>query len=147
MSEQQRRAVTEAAWRLIVLATLGLAPGWDALGLLVGGNAAYTSHAYDVLRALTPWGMRGYGPLLGLLCVTTVYAYGRWSAGSGTRGYRLLRYCLSLLAGWYVLWTVGLVGAWYVHWQIYSWGVSKVLLVAVLFLILARTTPPEHARG
>lgn len=147
MSDRQKRALAQATWRLFVLATLAFAPAWDALGLLLGGDAVYVSPSYDVLRSLTPWGMHAYGPVLTVQLIATVYAYGRYSAGSGIRGYTLLRVCLSLLAGWYVLWTVGLLGAWWVHWQILSWGVGKVALVAAFFLILARTTPTERVRG
>lgn len=147
MSDQQRRAVAQTAWRLVVLSTLTLAAGWDALGLLLGGDDAYASPSYDVLRT-APWGMRTYGPALAALLFTTTYAYGRHTAGDGVRGYRLLRYCLSALAGWYVLWAVGIVGAWVIHGQILAWGaVGKLALVSALCIILARTTPADRLRG
>lgn len=136
----------QAAWRLFLLATVALAPAWDALGLLVG-DSVYVSPSYDVLRHLTPWGMRAYGPTLTLLVALTVYAYGRHSGDDGVRGYRLLRSCLSMLAAWYALWTVGIVGAFWTHGQILTWDVGKLLLVAVFFVILARTTPTERVRG
>lgn len=139
----KRRAVAHAAWRLAALAVITLAAAWDALGLLLGGDAVYAAPSYDVLRS-APWGMRTYGPILGLLFVTTVYAYGRFDNG---RGYALLRLCLSLLAGWYVLWTVGIVGAWCIHGQILAWGaVGKLALTATICLILARTTPVDQSR-
>lgn len=148
MSDQQRRAVAHAAWRLVVLSTLTLAAGWDTLGLLLGGDATYTSKSYDVLRHMGPWGMRTYGPLLGVLLVATAYAYGRHSVGDGVRGYRMLRYCLSLMAAWYVLWATAIVGAWVIHREVVAWGaVGKLALVAVLCIILARTTPPDRVRG
>lgn len=143
MTDRRKRAVAQGTWRLLVLFTLALAPGWDALGLLVG-DTVYGSPSYDVLRHMTPWGMRAYGPALVVLTVTTVYAYGRYSAGDGLRGYKLLRVCLSLLAAWYVLWTIGLVGSWVVHHQILSWGVGKVALPAVTLFILARRTPTDR---
>lgn len=144
MSDRQRRAVAQVSWRLLVLTMLPLVAGWDAVGLLIG-DAAYTSPAFDVLRALTPWGMRAYGPaLLGLLGLT-VYALGRYQAGDGLHGYRLLRVCLSLLAAWYMGWAAGIVGAWWVHWQILDWGApGKLAAIAVILLVLARTTPTER---
>lgn len=143
ITSRKRRAVANAAWRLITLAVIVLAAGWDALGLLLGGDDVYSAPSYDVLRA-APWGMRTYGPILALLFILTVYAYGRYTAG---RGYTLLRLCLSLLAGWYVLWTVGIVGAWSIHSQILAWGaVGKLALTAAVCLILARTTPATSAR-
>lgn len=145
MTDQQRRIVGYAAWRLAALALLTLAALWDTLGLLVGGDAAYASPSYDVLRHSAPWGMRTYGGVLGVLFVASVYAYGRFTAG---RGYALLRVCLSVMAGWYVMWTVGIVGAWVIHGQVLSWGaVGKLSLTASLCLILARTTPTENLRG
>lgn len=146
MTEHGKRVASQAAWRLILLSTLILAPAWDAAGLLVG-DMVYGSPSYDVLRSLTPWGMRGYGPALALLAGLTLFALGRHSAGGGLRGYKLLRTCLSLLAAWYALWATGLVGAWWVHWEILSWGVGKVGLVSVIFMILARRTPSDFVRG
>jgi hypothetical protein len=147
VSEQQRRAVTQAAWRLVVLSVLTLAVGWDVVGLLLGGDKAYTSPSYDVLRTV-PGGMRSYGLALLVLLIVTAYAYGRHAPGAGVRGYRLLRVCLSLVGAWYVLWAVGMVGAWVIHWQILAWGaVGKLALIAVLCIILARTTPADHPRG
>lgn len=147
MSNEQRRVVAQAAWRLAVLALLSLVVGWDALGLLIGGDDAYRSPSFDVLR-LAPGGMRFYGPMLGVLFVTTVFAYGRHSAGSGVRGYRLLRLCLSLTAGWYVFWAAGIVGSWWIHWQILAFGaVGKLAFIAAVSLILARGTPTNHMRG
>jgi hypothetical protein len=138
VTDLQRRTVGHVAWRLATLAVITLAIGWDALGLLAGGDRAYASSSYDVLRA-APGGMRAYGPVLAVLLVVTVYAYGRHTAG---RGYTLLRLCLSVTAGWYVLWTVGIVGAWWIHGSILAWGaVGKLGLTSVLCLILARTTP------
>jgi hypothetical protein len=145
VTDRQRRIVAQTAWRLMVMAVLTLAAAWDALGLLLGGDAAYASPSYDVLKHATPWGMRAYGPILGVLLTVTVFAYGRHSAG---RGYTLLRVCMSLMAGWYVLWTVGIVGAWVIHREVLSWGgVGKLALVAALCVILARTTPTERVRG
>lgn len=145
MSDRQRRAVAQAAWRLIVLALLTLVLGWDAVGLLVGGDLAYMSPSYDVLRHLTPWGMRAYGPALGGLLIVSVYAYGRYSSGSGVRGYTLLRLCLSLMAGWYAMWAVGIVGSWWAHQEVLAWsGVGKNAFVAAVCVILARTTPTER---
>ncbi|MBM0203499.1 hypothetical protein JNW90_10520 [Micromonospora sp. STR1s_5] len=145
MTGRGKRVVAQAAWRFTVLSVLTLAAAWDAAGLLLGGDAAYTSPSYDVLRSLTPWGMRAYGPLLAVLLAVLVYAYGRFSAG---RGYLLLRLCLSGLAGWYVLWAVGMAGAWWVHWQIGDWtAAGKLFLTAVVCLVLARTTPTERVTG
>lgn len=144
MTARQRRQFTQVSWRLLVLTMLTLVAGWDAIGLLIG-DSAYTSPSFDVLRVLTPWGMRAYGPaLLGLLGLT-VYALGRHSAGDGLHGYRLLRACLSLLSAWYVLWAVGQLGAWWVHWQILAWGgPGKLAAIAVILVILARSTPTER---
>lgn len=148
MSDRARRAFAQAAWRLIVLALLTLAPGWDAVGLLVGGDRAYRSPSYDVLRSLTPWGMRVYGPVLLALVIVTVYAYGRYSSGSGVRGYALLRLCLSALAGWYALWAAGIGLSWWVNREQLDWGgVGKLAFVAAVCVILARTTPTDGVRA
>lgn len=148
MSEQQRRAVTQAAWRLSVLSVLTLAVAWDAAGLLTGGDAAYVSPSYDVLRRLVPGGMRGYGYALAVLLVLTIYALGRHAPGAGVRGYRLLRVSLALISAWYVLWAVGIAGAWVIRGQILAWDhLGKLALVAVLCVILARTTPADQSRG
>ncbi|MEV7684276.1 hypothetical protein AB0O64_37970 [Streptomyces sp. NPDC088341] len=145
MSGQQRRAVAHAAWRLTVLSVLTLAVAWDAVGLLAGGDAAYVSPSYDVLRRLVPGGMRSYGYALACLLVVTVYAYGRHGPGCGVRGYRLLRVSLALVSAWYVLWAVGIAGAWVIHGQILAWGaLGKLALVAVLCVVLARTTPADQ---
>lgn len=144
MSGRQRRAVAQVSWRLLVLTMLTLVAGWDAVGLLIG-DAVYASPSYDVLRALTPWGMRAYGPALMALLGLTVYALGRYSAGTGLRGYMLLRVCLSALAAWYWLWAAGIIGAWWVHGSILAWGApGKLAAISVVLLILARTTPTEH---
>lgn len=144
MSDRQRRAVAQVSWRLLVLTMLTLVAGWDAIGLLIG-DAVYASPSFDVLRALTPWGMRAYGPGLLVLLGLTVYALGRHSGGNGLRGYVLLRVCLAVLAAWYCLWAVGIVGAWWVHWSILAWGApGKLAAISVVLLILARTTPTEH---
>lgn len=145
MTDRQRRAVAQAAWRLFVMALLSLVVAWDAMGLLVGGDRAYVSPSYDVLRSLTPWGMRAYGPALLALLGVTVYAYGRYSSGTGARGYTLLRLCLSALAGWYSLWAAGIAGAWWVHREVLAWGgVGKLAFVAAVCVILARSTPTER---
>ncbi|MEU7590618.1 hypothetical protein AB0A95_30550 [Micromonospora sp. NPDC049230] len=148
MTDRQRRAVAQASWRALVLTMLTLVAGWDAIGLLIG-DSAYASPSYDVLRVATPWGMRAYGPALLVLLGLTAYALGRYQAGEGLHGYRLLRVCLSLLAAWYTGWAAGIVGAWWVHWQILAWGApGKLAAIAVVLLILARTTPAERiARG
>lgn len=145
MSIRQRRAVAQTAWRLLVLLVLTLAAGWDAIGLLVGGDAAYTSSSYDVLRDLTPWGMRAYGPALLVLLAVTAFAFDRYSAGNGHRGYVLLRWCLSLLAAWYAMWAFGITGAWWIHREVPSWEtVGKLALTSTVCLVLARTTPAQR---
>lgn len=139
MTDLQRRQAGYRAWRLLVAALLALVGAWDTLGLLVGGDAAYRSQSYDVLR-VAPWGMRTYGVALAALLITTVYAYGRHSTGA--RGHQLLRICLSLMAGWYVAWSVAIAGAWIVHGQILAWGsVGKLLFTTTACLALARLTP------
>jgi hypothetical protein len=143
VSDVQRRQVGYVAWRVSVLAVLALAGAWDAAGLLVGGDAVYTSHSYDLLRRLTPWGMRVYGPALAVLVVAAVYAFGRHAGRHTTaRSYVLLRGSLAALAGWYTLWAVGICGGWWLNGQIVAWGsVGKLLLTSTLCIILARTTP------
>lgn len=145
MSVRQRRAVAQTAWRLLVLLVLALAAGWDAIGLLVGGDAAYTGSSYDVLRRLTPWGMRAYGPALLVLLAVTVFAFDRYSTSAGRRGYALLRWCLALLAAWYTMWALGITGAWWIHREVLSWGaVGKLALTSAVCLVLARTTPDQR---
>lgn len=148
MTDRQRRVVAQAAWRAFVLALLSLVVAWDMVGLLVGGDRAYLSPSYDVLRSLTPWGMRAYGPALLALLAVTVYAYGRYSSGSGLRGYALLRLCLCALGGWYALWGSGLVAAWLVHRELLAWSeIGKGSFVAAVCVILARTTPTVRMRA
>lgn len=131
--------VGHTAWGATVAAILLFAVGWDTAGLLVGGDGVYQSHSYDVLRTINPWGMRGYGPPLAALGAVTAYAYG---THAGMYGYRLLRVCLSLLAGWYVLWAVGIAGAWIIAGSILAWGnLGKLLLTAAVCVICARTVP------
>jgi hypothetical protein len=141
VTDPQRRTVADTVWRLCVAAILLFAVAFDAAGLLVGGDAVYQSQSYDVLRMLTPWGMRGYWPALAALGLVTLYAYGNHRT---RRSWQLLRVCLSLLAGWYVLWAVGIAGAWALNGAILAWGnVGKLLLTATLCGICARTAPRE----
>lgn len=144
MTDRQRRQWAQVTWRLLVLTILTFFAGWDAVGLLIG-DVVYASPSFDVLRHLTPWGMRVYGPALLALTALTLYALGRYNGGDGLHGYKLLRICLSLLAAWYVLWAVGQLGAWWLHWQILAWGgPGKLFGIAVVLLILARKTPTER---
>lgn len=118
---------------------LMLQTGWDAVGLLAGGDVVFTAPGYDVLRALSPFGMRGYGPVLMTLFLATVWAFDRYTRGLGGRR---LRICLALLASWYIFWAVGTMGAWLVHWQVLAWpGPARLGCLSAMFLLAARATP------
>lgn len=140
--------------------------GWDALGLLGAGDAFYTGPSYDVLRSLVSQvgGMRAYGVPLGLVCavlaIMTTWSYGRHSAGratgtapgrhSGLSSGRLFPVCLSALATWYSVWTVGVatanVSEFIQHGTFLSWGsVSKLVFVTVVAIGLACLPPPPPA--
>lgn len=143
MAPQQRRRAATISWQAVVWVLL-LQTGWDAAGLLVGGDAVYAAPGYDVLRRMTPWGMRGYGPVLALLFVLAVYAYGRFGSGHGYG--RMLHLCLGLLAGWYVLWMVGTTASWVVHEQVLAWpGPARLGALAVFFVLAARAVPHRAA--
>ncbi len=132
-----RRRTGYRLWQVLTVALLTLVGAWDVLGLLVGGDAAYASRSYDVLR-LAPFGMRTYGVALGLLMIVTVYAYGRHRGGD----HRLLQVALSLLAAWYVFWLVAIAGTWVIHREVLAWGaVGKLAFTASVAYVLARATP------
>ncbi len=137
LSDVLRRRAGFRLWRILTAGLLTLVGLWDVLGLLIGGDSAYRSPSYDVLK-LAPWGMRTYGVILGALMVTAVYAYGRHRAGD----HRLLQITLALLAGWYVMWLTAISGTWVVHGEVQAWGaVGKLAFTAFVAFTLARTTP------
>lgn len=137
MTTRQRRAVAVISWRAVVW-LLAAVTGWDAAGLLVGGDHAYASHSYDALRSMVP-SMRVYGLLFAVLCLGTVYALGRQAA---SRHERLMRACLCGIFGVYVLWAAGIVSSWTLLGAPMAWGaISKLLAIAALSAIAARATP------
>jgi hypothetical protein len=144
MPMSRGRSVGYRAWRALTLAVIVLASGWDAVGLLTLGDEGYNSEAYDVLRHLTPWGMRGYGPILSIIASVTVYAFGRHRGGAGG-SYILLRWSLAATGAWYTMWGAGIIGSWWLHGHIGSWGVGKLFLISVLCIVLARSTPISRA--
>lgn len=140
MTGTQRHIVSRAAWRAVVLILLTACAAWDAAGLLIGGDLAYQSASYDVLRRISPFGMRGYGVLLGALLVTAAFAYGRLTNRGD--GYRLMRISLAALAVWYTFWAAGIAGSWISYGTIYAWGsVGKLVAVALILIVSARATP------
>lgn len=142
MADVLRRRSGYLLWRTLTAGLLALVGAWDVLGLLIGGDAAYASRSYDVLR-LAPWGMRSYGVILGVLLLAAVYAFGRHRGG----GHRLLQVTLALLAAWYVAWLVAISGTWFVHREILAWGaVGKLAFTAFVAMTLARTTPTAVPR-
>jgi hypothetical protein len=134
---RRRRPVTALSWRPVVWSLL-FQSGWDALGLVAGGDQVYRGAAYDVLR-LVPFGMSFYGPILAAVFVVTVVYFDRFTRGYPPGG---LRVCLAVLAGWYAFWAAGTTAAWVVHQQIIAWpGPVRLAAVSFLFTICARTTP------
>jgi hypothetical protein len=134
---------TVLLWRPFVWAIMGMT-GWEALGLLAGGDAVFTAPGYDVLRALSPFGMRGYGPLLAALCIATIWGFDRYTRGLGGRW---LQVSLGLCAGWYALWAVGTTAAWFVHWQILAWpGPARLALTSAVCMACARAIPRAGVR-
>lgn len=130
-------------WRTLTLALIVMVGAWDVIGLLVGGDAAYKSPSYDVLR-LAPWGMRTYGVILAVLVVFAAYGYGLHRSGRTVP----LRFALAALTCWYVFWLVAIAGTWFVRSEIVAWGaIGKLGFIAFVALTLARTTPatvPDH---
>jgi hypothetical protein len=111
---------------------------WDAAGMLgAAHSSAYNGPSYSVLR-LAPGGMRVYGVILGALILVTVWAYGRsTSAHDG-----ILKGCLSLLGGWYVMWTGALITGWL---HAGSWagvgGLGRTIAFAVMCGYVAYFAP------
>lgn len=128
--------------------------GWDALGLLTGGDMFFVGPSYDVLRAIAErvGGMRAYGVPLGMVCLAltmvTIWSYGRHSGGR--KPSRLFPLCLSALATWYAVWTVGIVTAnvneLIQHHALLSWGsISKLGFITAISIRLACLPPPPPA--
>lgn len=137
MTDVTRRRAGYLLWRTLTLALIGMVAAWDVAGLLVGGDAAYDSRAYDVLR-LAPWPMRGYGAILGVLVAFAAYGFGLHRAGRTVP----IRVALAALACWYVFWVVAIAGTWVVYREVIAWGaIGKVFFVAFVAFTLARTTP------
>ncbi|HLL69029.1 MAG TPA: hypothetical protein VK453_25440 [Micromonosporaceae bacterium] len=135
-----RRAAGYYAWRTTVAALIVLVVGWDAVSLLAFPDTGYASVSFTFLRNVNPWGMRGYGPPLAVLFMLTLYAFGRHRGGAGNP-YILMRGCLGAVAAWYTMWTFGIVGSWFVTGEVGNLGVGELLFIAVVSVILARTTP------
>lgn len=127
---------------------------WDSFGLLAGGDSWFQGPSYEVLRVISSrvGGMRAYGVPLGAVCLAlmlaTTWSYGRSSAGR--RPARIFALCLSLLAGWYAVWCVGLVTAnvneLIQNHDLLSWtAVSKIGFVTAVAIRLAMLPPPPPA--
>lgn len=125
-------------WRAIVVVVLAKT-AWDTAGMLAG-TLAYTDPSYDVLRTMPPiGGMRSRGVVLGAVLVAAFLAARRLGArGEG----RPMRLCLTVIAAWYMAWSVGIFASWLYHEQIFGWSVpASLLVVAILALHVARETP------
>lgn len=139
MAPSQKRAVATISWRLALVGVLAKA-AWDAVGLLAGGSHVYASHSYDLLR-LMPGGMRTYGVALAVLLCGTLLALSERVTNTSA-----LRWCLALLACWYVGWMLGVVGAWARHAPI-AWGaVSSLAVISFFTILVARATPVGRGR-
>lgn len=139
MAPAQRRAVATISWRS-ALALVLLKAGADAAGLLLGGDRAYASRSYDLLR-LAPGGMRVYGVILGALFIATVVCLG------DSRYQKHLQVCLALIAGWYVGWLLGIVGSWWSRHAPMAWGtVPSLFVISALAVLVARATPGRGSR-
>ncbi len=124
-------------WRTLTLALIGMVGSWDVGGLLIGGDAAYTSASYDVLR-LAPWGMRTYGAVLAVIVAWAVYGYGRHRSGH----FMHIRLALVAFTAWYAFWLVAVAGTWVTYGEIVAWGaVGKLGFTAFAAFTLARATP------
>lgn len=129
-----------ATWWLALAGALAAVTFGQAAAMLAAGDAVYASPGYHLLRDV-PGGMRTYGLLLLLLGVATAIGYGQARAGAGG----MLRLCLSLLAGWYVLWLVALVGTWALDLVVYS--VTEAMLAALaafVSVLVAAAVPPDR---
>lgn len=139
MAPAQRRAVATISWRS-ALGLVLLKAGGDALGLLVGGNGAYASRSYDLLR-IAPGGMRLYGVALAVLFIATVVALG------DVRYQRYLQVCLACVAAWYVGWLLGITGSWWAKQAPVAWGVvPSLVVISGLAVLVARATPGHGSR-
>lgn len=127
---------------------------WDAFGLLAGGDKWVSGPSYEVLRLISSriGGVRAFGVPLGAVCLVlmlaTTWSYGRCSGGR--RSTRIFSVCLSLLAGWYSMWAVGVVMAnineliqshTFLSWT----AVSKIGFVAAVAIRMAMLPPPPAA--
>lgn len=140
-------------WHFLVWGMIWIS-GWDALGLLTGGDTFFTGPSYEVLRAIAGrvGGMRAYGVPLGVvslvLTMVTVWSYGRHSGGRSPS--RLFPVALAALATWYAVWTVGIVMAnvneLVKHHALLGWdSVSKIGFITAVAIRLACLPPPPPA--
>jgi hypothetical protein len=139
----QRRALV-ISWRLVVLLLVGCA-AWQGSGLLAGGDAAYRSAAYDVLRGpgVGP-GIRLWGLLLAGLLAGLVTGLRRYSRHGHTA---LARWALAGLGAWWLVWTAGMILGWAYHGQVFDWGEPAALAVlAALAIAAARALPRMPTR-
>lgn len=129
---------------------------WDAFGLLSGGNSWFVGPSYSVLRLLSAQigGMRALGVPLGVVCLVlillTTWSYGRHSYcrhPAGRPASKLFPLCLSLIAGWYAVWTVGILWAnvneLIHHHTLIGWtSLSKLGFVCTVAIRMASLPPP-----
>lgn len=139
MAPAQRRAVRAISWRACC-GLLLLKAGGDTVGLLVGGDRAYASRSYDLLRMM-PGGMRTYGFALAVLFLVTIVSLG------DARYQKPLQVCLALLAAWYVGWLLGIIGSWWARHAPMAWGVvPSLIVISALAMLVARATPGHGSR-
>lgn len=142
MTAEQRRAAAVTAWRSAVLLVMGKAT-WDAVGMLVLGNAAFSGVSYQMARQHIPGGMRMVGvPLVVLAGMSWVALLRR-----GSPQERLIRWCLSLLAAWNVGWLATVIGSWVTYQTLPAWpAIGSLTVVSGVAWLAARTPPPRAAR-
>lgn len=125
-------------WESIAGLLTGTMAG-TAGGMIVAGDAAFTSHAYDVVRQI-PGGMRTYGVLLAVLVVAVVYGQGRAHNGRG----RVLRVALAATCSWYMGWFLAIGLTYILQGQVYSWSLLMLdALAATIATLVGRTVPPD----
>lgn len=118
------------AWILALTAT------WDSIGFISGGNDIARSTALTMVRAL-PGGIRTAGVPLLLIAGFLIYGLGR-------RGGRALTWALTAGATYYTFWAAAMFASWFVY-GIDAWGApSKSLVIAILYYLIARTSPHPH---
>jgi hypothetical protein len=130
------------SWRTVVLILIAVA-AWDAPALILGGDTAYRSTAYDITRSV-PGGIRAWGVILGALLTVLVIGFYRFERGANPA---MVRTALVGMTGWWSAWGTAIVSTWPYHrdGHVTWWSIVAGLLVLCTALLLV--LGGRHARG